>query len=136
MENDRPTNHIRELQDQLRDSMVKKIERYFHGARMSILLDDVANENNIHTDRFHPETVRALCHYLSVLVGEATDTAILFVPESKSVWVEDGYDSREEIVENEFIVVPRSRPHEFKRRPTRENLSEYDILRRIQRDKR
>ena len=130
MEIDLPNNDIRKLQDQLRDSMVGKIQRQYFGARMSILLSTLTAENNIDTRDVHPETIRALCHYLSVLVGETTATAILFVPEANTVWIDDGYDSHNEVVENEFIVVPRADAPQVKRRPTRESLTEYDILRR------
>ncbi len=133
MENDRPRNGIGELQNQLRDSLARKIVHHFYGVRMSILLETLTVENNIDTRDVHPETIRSLCHYVSVLVGEATDTAILFVPEVNNKWVEDGYNSHEELVENEFIVVPRANAPQFKRRPTRENLTEYDILRRMDR---
>lgn len=131
MEKHRPDNHIRHLQDQIRDGIVHKIECYFHGERLSILLSNVAESYNFRTDEVHPETLRALCHYVAVLAGEQTDTAILFVPEMNAVWVDDGYDSREEMVENEFIVVPRADAPQFKRHPTREALTEYDIQRRI-----
>ena len=133
MENERPNNHIRYLQDQIRDGIVHKIERYFHGARMSIPLSQVAEANDIKTDAVHPETLRALCHYVAVLAGEQTNTAILFVPEMNTAWVDDGYDSHEETVENEFIVVPRSAQPLVKRHATREHLTDYDILRRIDR---
>ena len=131
MEQQQPDNHIRHLQDQIRDGIVQKIECYFHGERLSILLSNVAESYNFRTDEVHPETLRALCHYVAVLAGEQTDTAILFVPEMSAVWVDDGYDSREETVENEFIVVPRADAPQFKRNPTREALTEYDIQRRI-----
>lgn len=130
MDNEQPNNHIRHLQDQIRDGIVHKIECYFHGARLSILLSHLAESNNFRTDQVHPETLRALCHYVAVLAGEQTDTAILFVPEVNTVWVDDGYSSREETVENEFIVVPRSPSVTFKRSITREALTEYDVLRR------
>lgn len=130
MEYDRTDNHIRYLQDQIRDGIVHKIERYFHGGRMSILLSRVAEANDFKTDDVHPETLRALCHYAAVVAGEQTNTAILFIPEANTVWVDDGYDSHEELVENEFIVVPRSPAATFKRFVTRESLTEYDIQRR------
>lgn len=133
MDNERPNNHIRHLQDQIRDGIVHKIECYFHGTRLSILLSRVAETNEFKTDDVHPETLRALCHYAAVLAGEQTNTAILFVPEANTVWVDDGYDSHEETVENEFIVVPRSPAATFKRFVTREALTEYDIQRRITR---
>lgn len=131
MEQHRPDNHIRHLQDQIRDGIVQKIERYFRGEHLSILLSHVAESNNFQTDKVHPETLRALCHYVAVLVGEQTDTAILFVPAMNAVWVDDGYDSHEEAAENVFIVVPRADAPQFKRHPTREALTEYDIQRRI-----
>lgn len=134
MEQQPPDNRIRHLQDQIRDGIVQKIECYFNGARLSILLSHVAESNNFRTDEVHPETLRALCHYVAVLAGEQTDTAILFVPEMNTVWVDDGYDSHEQVVENEFIVVPRADSLQMKRRPTREELTEYDIQRRTARN--
>lgn len=131
MEQNRPDNHIRHLRDQIRDGIVQKIERYFRGEHLSILLSNVAESNNFQTDKVHPETLRSLCHYVAVLVGEQTDTAILFVPEMNTVWVDDGYDSHKETVGNVFIVAPRADAPQFKRHPTREALTEYDIQRRI-----
>ena len=97
---------------------------------MSILLEDIVVENQIDLQTLHPETIRALCHYASVLAGEATNTGIEFSPQARNEWIENGYESYERVVENEFIVRPRINSYVIKRVPTYEQLTHYDIQRR------
>jgi hypothetical protein len=120
-------------QDHISDGIVQKIKSHYKGVRLSILLNEIVSENDINLDPLHPETVRALCHYASVLAGEATNTAILFEPGTRQQWVDNGYKSMEVSIENEFIVVPRQ-SREVKKKPTHEPLSKYDLDRRKSKD--
>ena len=129
MNTETPNNPINQLQSQIRDGVIQKIETHFQGERLSILLGDIINQHDLIITNVHPETVRALCHYASVLAGEATNTAIFFAPDMRTEWQDNGYSSKEVTIENEFIVVARH-TSDFKRKPTHEDLTAYDIKRR------
>lgn len=129
MEYEKPRNRMQQLQDQICDGVVQKIGRDFYGEMLSVPLQDVLNENDIDTTDIHPETIRALCHYASVLAGEVTNKAIYFSTEPRSEWIGTGYDSKEIVIDKEFIVSER-KTRRFKRTVTREALTPYDLERR------
>lgn len=129
MEYDKPRSRMQQLQDQICDGVVQKVGRDFDGTKLSVPLHDLLSEYNIDTAGIHPETIRALCHYASVLAGEATNRAIYFSTEPRSEWIGTGYDSQEVVIDKEFIV-SEYKTRKFKRTPTHEALTPYDLERR------
>jgi hypothetical protein len=117
-------NSQQQAQEQIQDGLTTEILSEFTGEDHVIWLNEVEAKYGFDTDKIHPETLRALCHYAAVATGEITDTAVLFRRVSKLQG--EGYAQRE-VATYEFIVTQRAQPLEIKReityekRPTQTN---------------
>lgn len=131
MENLEQQNHHLQIRTQIIDVVSDSIRRNFAGDLLLITLSEALPDHSTMTDKLHPDTLRSLCHYASVVIGEQTKTAIAFSPSRTVETAAIGYAKESvEIIENEFIVCQRAEPLPVKKVATFEPLTPYDIERR------
>ena len=130
MEQSSYPNPILQTQEQLQNGLTAEIRNDFNGAEQIIWLNDIETKYGFDTDKVHPETLRALCHYAAVATGEVTNTAVLF--RRVNALRGEGY-SQQEVGTYEFIIAPRAEPLPIKRdityerRPQQTDRSDNDI---------
>ena len=131
MEKIEQSNLYLQIRTKIIDAVSNSVRRDFTGDHLLITLDEALPDHSTETSKLHPDTLRSLCHYASVVIGEQTVTAIAFSPMRAIEIPAEGYAKEGvEIIENEFIVCPRAEPRLVKAAVTLEPLTPYDKERR------